>query len=179
MLLTLLPQAVIAEDPGGAADLTITTLEDLEAFRAEVDSGNTFEGQLVELTADIDLSAKTAVQFASGDVARLLQDGQTAGSDGVKPQIWGQTLSGETPDAYPVLTADSAKTVVKVSFMTVGEREASYTEHAVAYTNTGCTVILPKDPMSDEYKFVRWSQTQSADGAEFTAQTTVNGDMTV
>ena len=57
MLLTLLPQAVIAEDPGGAADLTITTLEDLEAFRAEVDSGNTFEGQLVELTADIDLSA--------------------------------------------------------------------------------------------------------------------------
>ena len=119
------------------------------------------------------MTGKTIAQFASGEVARLLQDGQTADDDGVKPQVWGQTLSGDTPDTYPVLTSDSARTLVKVSFM------ADDTEYAAAYTNPGGTVTLPQDPTSDEYEFVRWSQTQSTDGTAFTAQTAVNGDMTV
>ena len=46
---------------------------------------------------------KTAAQFASGEVAYLLQDAQEE-VEGVKPQVWGQTLSGETPDQYPALT---------------------------------------------------------------------------
>ncbi len=125
------------------------------------------------------MTGKTAAQFASGEVARLLQDGQTADGDGVKSQVWGQTLSGATPDAYPVLTADSAKAIMKVSFMTASGQEGAYAEYTAAYANPGGTVTLPQTPTSDEYEFVRWSQTQSTDGTEFTAQTAVNGDMTV
>ncbi len=40
--------------------------------------------------------AKTADEFASGEVAYLLQMDQTE-------QVWGQTLAGEGKDAYPVL----------------------------------------------------------------------------
>lgn len=39
-----------------AADLEISTLEELEAFRDDVNNGNTYEGKTVKLTADIDMS---------------------------------------------------------------------------------------------------------------------------
>lgn len=48
---------VFAQD--SAADITeISTLAELEAFRDDVNSGNTYEGQTVKLTADIDMSEK-------------------------------------------------------------------------------------------------------------------------
>ena len=121
---------------------------------------------------------KTAAQFASGEVAYLLQDAQEE-VEGVKPQVWGQTLSGETPDQYPALTDDNARLVLKASFMIVGETEGSYTEYAAAYANPNGTVTLPAAPTFDEYEFKRWSQTQSIDGAEFTDQTAVTADITV
>ena len=48
--------------------------------------------------SDSKATSKTEAQFASGEVAYLL-NGST--SDGTL--AWGQTLTGETPDAYPVL----------------------------------------------------------------------------
>ncbi len=47
---------VFAEET--AADLEISTLAELEAFRDDVNSGNTYEGKTVKLTADIDMSDK-------------------------------------------------------------------------------------------------------------------------
>lgn len=43
---------------GTPADLEIGTLAQLEAFRDDVNSGNTYEGKTVKLTADIDMSEK-------------------------------------------------------------------------------------------------------------------------
>ena len=40
------------------ADLVISTLEELKAFRDEVNAGNTFAGKTVELAANIDLMSE-------------------------------------------------------------------------------------------------------------------------
>ncbi|MGN0441521.1 MAG: GLUG motif-containing protein [Acutalibacteraceae bacterium] len=49
--------------------------------------------------------SKTEVQFNSGEVAYLLQSGQTADDKGNIPQVWGQNIDIEEPyDAYPVLS---------------------------------------------------------------------------
>lgn len=48
--------SVFAEEM--AADLEISTLAELEAFRDAVNGGNTYEGKTVKLTADIDMSGK-------------------------------------------------------------------------------------------------------------------------
>ncbi len=125
------------------------------------------------------VTGKTAAQFASGEVAYLLQGGQADDGTGNIPQVWGQTLSGETPDAYPVLTDESAKALLKVSFMVAGELDGAYTEYAAAYTNPNGTVSLPEEPESEVYEFERWSQTASTDGTEFTASTVVSENMTV
>ena len=119
------------------------------------------------------VTGKTAAQFASGEVAYLLQGGQPAGGDGTIPQVWGQALSGDEPDVSPVLTADDDKTVYKVAFMVDGA------EYAAAYANPNGTVALPQAPDSEVYDFVKWSQTADAEGTEFTAQTPVTGDMAV
>ncbi|MDO5149967.1 MAG: GLUG motif-containing protein [Oscillospiraceae bacterium] len=65
---------------------------------------------------------KTTEQFNSGEVAYLLQDGQEADENSVKPEVWGQTLS-ENADTYPVLkkTGDEGNTVYT---FTCGENTA-------------------------------------------------------
>ena len=109
------------------------------------------------------VTGKTTAQFASGEVAYLLQDAREE-VEGVKPQVWGQTLSGETPDQYPALTSDVTRSILKVSFMTAGETEGSYTEYAAAYANPNGTVTLPQDPAAtNDSAFAYW--TTSADTA--------------
>lgn len=119
------------------------------------------------------VTGKTAAQFASGEVAYLLQNGQTDDGTGTIPQVWGQTLSGETPDTTPVLTDETAKIVYQVQFM------ANDAVYSAAFANPNGTVALPEEPASTVYDFMRWSQTNSADGDEFTAQTPVTDNMTV
>lgn len=119
------------------------------------------------------VTGKTAAQFASGEVAYLLQGGQPDDGSGTIPQVWGQTLSGTDPDASPVLTADESKAVYQVAFLVDGA------EYAAAYANPNGTVTLPQAPDSEVYDFVRWSKTADADGEEFTDQTPITGDMAV
>ncbi len=119
------------------------------------------------------VTGKTAAQFASGEVAHLLQGGQPDDGSGTIPQVWGQTLSGDAPDASPVLTADEGKAVYQVAFLVDGA------EYAAAYANPNGTVTLPQAPDSEVYDFVRWSKTADADGEEFTDQTPITGDMAV
>lgn len=120
-----------------------------------------------------DAEEKTAEEFADGTIAYLLQSAQEADADGSVPMVWGQTLTGENADMYPVFANDSAKTVCKVTFMANDE------EYAAAYVNPNGTVALPTTPKISGYKFVKWSQTNSSDGEEFTENTAVAEDMTV
>lgn len=83
------------------------------------------------------VTAKTPEQFASGEVAHLLQGSQSG-------QVWGQDITSDTKDSRPILSADAGKKVLKVTFAT--QENASY---AAAYTNTGKTVTLPNAPTAD------------------------------
>ena len=60
LCLALLPTAVAAVPANGEGTLenpyTISSIDELKAFRDDVNSGNTYEGKYVLLTADIDLS---------------------------------------------------------------------------------------------------------------------------
>ena len=51
-------------------------------------------------STDKEIIAKTQAQFASGEVAYLLQNGRTDAT------VWGQTLTGENSQPYPVLGGD-------------------------------------------------------------------------
>lgn len=57
--------------------------------------------------ADVEGQAegKTAAQFASGEVAYLLQDGQKVGEDGPIPQVWGQNIDNDgEKQSFPVFS---------------------------------------------------------------------------
>ena len=57
--------------------------------------------------ADVEEQAegKTAAQFASGEVAYLLQDGQKVGEDGTIPQVWGQNIDNDgEKQSFPVFS---------------------------------------------------------------------------
>ena len=57
-----------------------------------------------ETISDTVVTAKTADQFAGGEVAYLLQSTQTADEEtGIVPHVWGQTLTGENKQTCPVL----------------------------------------------------------------------------
>ena len=64
-------------------------------------SENAFGGGSEDATCE----SKTEIQFRNGEVAYLLQkainDATAAGE--TAPQVWGQTLTGENPETYPVL----------------------------------------------------------------------------
>lgn len=114
-------------------------------------------------------TAKTAGQFASGEVAYLLQKEQ-------EPQVWGQSLGGDAPDEYPTLTGEGAKRVYQITFL--AERMPGY--EARLYANPGGTgVLAPEMPRVEGYAPVKWSLTRDAGGAAFTGSTAVDGDMTV
>ena len=108
---------------------------------------------------------KTSDQFASGEVAWLLQDGQDS-------DIWGQTLTGGTPDLYPVLKAfdSDAPQVFKVTFMN-GENE-----FAAAYANSGGKVSAPNPaPTNVGHQFVGWY----SDNTAWDFNTEVTEDLTL
>ena len=123
---------------------------------------------------------KTTDQFAGGEVAYILQSVQTPATEGgTIPQVWGQKLTGETKDASPVLTSNSAKTVYKVTFAT-----QSNSSYAVKYANPSGVYELPTAPSTDDSNngFYKWStsQTDYSNAAnDFTATTAVTEDITV
>ena len=97
------------------------------------------------------VASKTNEEFASGEVAWLLQDALGENAD----QAWGQTLSGETPDEYPVLTSDTSKKVYQVTFKDSGST------FATDYANSGDTATKPTDPTQTGYTFGGWYSDES------------------
>ena len=103
-----------------------------------------------ETTADTSKAeGKTDAQFASGEVAYLLQSKQTDESG----LVWGQNLMKEPKDNYPQLRAFDADTpqVYKVAFMNDSE------EHDAKYANNSMTVGSPTtNPTKEGYTFAGW-----------------------
>ncbi len=111
---------------------------------------------------------KTADEFNSGEVAWLLQNGQST----PETQVWGQTVG----TGYPELTNAPAKKVYKVTFAT-----AKKPNYAVEYANPDGVKKLPSPPAMEEgLVFDHWSTTNSTTGGEtFTENTPVTKDITV
>lgn len=96
-------------------------------------------------------ASKTTEEFATGEVDWLLQDALGENAD----QAWGQKLSGETTDKYPVLTSDTSKKVYQVTFKDSGST------FATDYANSGDTATKPTDPTQTGYTFGGWYSDES------------------
>ena len=84
----------------------------------------------------VSVSGKASEDFASGEVAYLLQSGQT-------PQVWGQALSGGSPDVAPILTDNGSKMVFKAASFMNATKEIS-----TVYWNTQVgAVTIPTPPV--------------------------------
>lgn len=112
--------------------------------------------------------SKTAAEFASGEVAHLLQ------SDWGDSLVWGQTLTGDGKEVCPVLTDDFSKAVCLVTFQNGDETVSE------GYVNFGKTTSLPEtDPASADYAFAGWYTQAGTGGEQFTAASAVQGDTTL
>lgn len=98
-----------------------------------------------------DAVAKTADEFSSGEVAHLLQN-SVSNDDGA---IWGQTLSGDNKDTYPVFADESnSNKVCKVTLKVLGA------DDTVKYVNYGASVTTtPTAPAN--HTFGGWYNAES------------------
>lgn len=117
--------------------------------------------------------SKAAEQFASGEVAWLLQRWQNE-LDEQDEQVWGQQLTGESVDPHPVLTDEEDLSVLQVTFKDGAEGNKLY---AYGYANSGAPVAnWPADPEAPEGQaFAGWysGNTKYESGATFTEDTTL------
>ena len=119
---------------------------------------------------------KTAGQFASGEVAWLLQRWQNEQDeqDEQDEQVWGQQLTGESVDPHPVLTDEEDLSVLQVTFKDGAEGNKLY---AYGYANSGAPVAnWPADPEAPAGQaFAGWysGDTKCESGATFTEDTTL------
>ena len=119
---------------------------------------------------------KTAGQFASGEVAWLLQRWQNKQDeqDEQDEQVWGQQLTGESVDPHPVLTDEKDLSVLQVTFKDGAEGNKLY---AYGYANSGAPVAnWPADPeASAGQAFAGWysGDTKCESDATFTEDTTL------
>ncbi|MGN0222071.1 MAG: GLUG motif-containing protein [Prevotella sp.] len=84
----------VAESNSGTATATITNCY----YNSEKYTGEAVGGG--DGTVGDNVTGKTTAQFKGGEVAYLLQSGQTADDYGTIPEVWGQTIG---TDNYPVL----------------------------------------------------------------------------
>ena len=119
------------------------------------------------------VESKTAEQYASGEVAWLLQRWQNE-QDEQDEQVWGQQLTGESVDPHPVLTDEEDLSVLQVTFKDGAEGNKLY---AYGYANSGAPVAnWPADPEAPEGQaFAGWysGDTKCESGATFTEDTTL------
>lgn len=115
------------------------------------------------------VASKTTEEFASGEVAWLLQDA-LGENDSTATQVWGQQLNGETSEDYPVLTSDASKKVYQVTFKDSGST------FATDYANSGDTATKPTDPTQTGYTFGGWYSDENL-GQEWNFDTPITEDI--
>ncbi len=113
------------------------------------------------------VDSKTAVQFASGEVAWLLN--QWSGDGELNGKVWAM---GE--DGYPVLNGKSDNTVVKLTF---DANTGNAADNVIRYANTGAAFPLVEPPVREGYTFAGWNTTADGSGTSAPA-TTPNADIT-
>lgn len=120
-------------------------------------------------TIDVDdVESKTAAEFASGEVAWLLQGNQTE-------QVWGQRL---TVDNFPKPTGIENERVLKVRFFTDTYETDLFAESFANYN--GAAADFPEDaPVRDGYEFFKWTADGKISGAELTNETPVTAEISV
>ena len=90
-------------------------------------------------------ASATAEAAASGQLAWTLQKGR-------ETLVWGQGLTGQTPDEAPVLTAEGKKRVVQVTFLSADDTPAS--ELAARYTNAGTVLADYPSPSGSDQRYI-------------------------
>ena len=105
------------------------------------------------------VEARTADAFHSGEVAWLLENGQTAGSS----QVWGQNI---VEDKSPVLISDQEKTVYRVP---VNLNYTGAQADQVIYTNS---TLNAKEPTREGYTFDGWYDSNGNPVTAITEDTT-------
>ena len=116
-------------------------------------------------TTVTNVESKTLDQFASGEVAFLLDEPNATS------QVWGQKIG---TDKYPVLTDDSSKNVLRVTFTNNLETPAT-TQYA--YANPNGTVDVPEiTKQPGEGKVYCWVDTE---GTRYTDTTSISADVTL
>ena len=113
-------------------------------------------------------TSKTAKEFASGEVAYLLQGEQAS-------QVWGQTIG---TDPSPVLLAllfaeEQPEKICRVTFMNADDK------YAVLYANSGASLTKPADPTKDDYTFDGWFTDEDCTAAWDFDNSTVSDDLTL
>ena len=117
-------------------------------------------------TTVTNVESKTLNQFASGEVAFLLDEPNT------DSQVWGQEIG---TDAYPVFTNDPSKNVLRVTFENTVDTPAT-TQYA--YANPKGTVDVPeiaKQPA--EGQVYCWMDTTK--GTRYTDATPISNDVSL
>ena len=112
------------------------------------------------------VESKTLDQFASGEVAFLLDEPNTA------PKVWGQEIG---TDKYPVFTDGSSNNVLRVTFKNTVDKPAT-TQYA--YANPSRTVDVPeiaKQPA--EGQVYCWMDTTK--GTRYTDATPISNDVSL
>ena len=107
-------------------------------------------------------TSATSAQLADGTVAYSLQNGSRDWTDG---QVWGQLIG---TDAVPLLTADAAKGIYKVSFSVGGQ---------VVKAIVGNSPLGDKMPTGEDFGLT--NATFTYNGSTFTGTTPFTSDITV
>ena len=128
-------------------------------------------------TADeADASAKTEAQFASGEVAWLLNQGQANGP-------WRQNLSGTDADKYPVLGAAQSDTIVHKKVDGGYENSGHYFDDNGFCTKPDCSACQPAALDDGVYQISNAGQlywfAEQVNSGEYDADAVLTKDITI
>ena len=108
-------------------------------YNSDMFTGGAFGKEDVTATAT-NVDGKTTAQFASGEVAYLLNGSKSGVAENEEPLVWYQNLAEEDGDACPVLKKTATNTVYQVKLICGG-----VTDLGATYANTNEDKILAHD----------------------------------
>ncbi len=125
------------------------------------------------------VSGKNTESFRNGEVTYLLQSSQTeTDENGSIKQVWGQDLSGEAVETYPIISSEDSKKVYKASFKY--EKDGEYKEYAAQYANAGGSFTVPEsNPGTEYYRFDHWTTNADDITLKYEGTASVTEDVTV
>ena len=106
-------------------------------YNSDMFTGEAFGKEYVTAT---NVDGKTTAQFASGEVAYLLNGSKSGVAENEEPLVWYQNLAEEDGDACPVLKKTATNTVYQVKLICGG-----VTDLGATYANTNENKILAHD----------------------------------